>query len=172
MSKQGDLAETYPLGPELGFLQRLWQLDHALERASTRMERTLGVTAQQRLVLLCVGRFPGLMAGQLAALLHVDPGTVSASLGRLEGRGLLERQRDPRDQRRVTLGLTPGGRALVRPSDVTIEHAVARLLGEVPEAEVATMLGVIARFVALLDGPRAEDDAPPRGEADHSGTKA
>ena len=70
----------YPLGPELDFLRRLWRLSHALERVSSRMKRRLGVTAQQRMILRCVGKYPGLPAGQLAELLHLDPGTISASL--------------------------------------------------------------------------------------------
>ena len=96
----------------LDFLQCLWRTSHALERRSRRMEKAIGLTAPQRLVLRVLGRFPGMTAGQLARALHVDPGTLSASVRRLEARGLVERRRDPVDTRRVTLGLTRQGRAL------------------------------------------------------------
>src|SRR5665213_3068487 len=105
-------ANEFPLGSALDFLQRLWRLNHALEQLSGRMERRFAVTAQQRLIIRCVGAYPGMTAGQLAGVLNVDPGTVSAAFRRLEEKKLLERRRDPGDSRRVALGLTPQGRAI------------------------------------------------------------
>jgi MarR family transcriptional regulator, organic hydroperoxide resistance regulator len=159
MSKQDDSSASYPLGPPLDFLRRLWQLNRALEKVSSHMERTLGVTAQQRLVLRCVGKYPGMTAGQLAALLHVDPGTVSASLSRLEGKGLLERRRAPQDRRRASLGLTSKGRALDRAAQGTVEHAVERLLEIVPTAELDAMVGVIQQLTNLLGEEFEQADA-------------
>jgi DNA-binding MarR family transcriptional regulator len=150
MTKHDGTAPQYPLGPALGFLQRIWQLNHALEQLSSRMEKRLGVTAQQRLILRCVGKYPGLTAGQLAALLHVDPGTVSASLNRLEGRGLVARGRDPKDRRRASLGLTAKGRALDRPAEGTVEAAVERLLEATPARDIESMVNVIEQLTALL----------------------
>ena len=157
MTKQADSMASYPLGPALDFLQRLWQLNHALEQVSSRMEKRLGVTAQQRLILRCVGKYPGMTAGQLASLLHVDPGTVSAALRRLERKGLLERRRDPRDTRRASLGLTAKGRGLDQPVEGTVEHAVERLLDGSSREEVETMVRVVDRLTALLgDQSRGE----------------
>lgn len=141
----------YPLSAALDFLQRLWQLNHALERLSSRMERSLGVTAQQRLAIRFIGRYPGVSAGTLASILKVDPGTVSAALRRLEDKGVLSRHRDPRDQRRVSLGLTAKGRRLDRPTRGTAEAAVERLLAELSNEEVGTAARVLDRFVQLLN---------------------
>jgi len=156
MSEERRSAD-YPLGPALEFLERLWELDHALERLSSRMERTIGITAQQRLVVRCVGKYPGIAAGQLAAVLHVDPGTISAALGRLEEKGLIERRRDPRDKRRVTVGLTERGHALDRPAAGTVEHAVERLFAEIGDERVATTAAVLERLSALLASEVHED---------------
>jgi len=150
MTNQADSTVSYPLGPALDFLQRLWQLNHAMEKLSSRMEKRLGVTAQQRLILRCVGKYPGMTAGHLASLLHVDPGTVSAALSRLESKGLLERRRDPRDKRRASLGLTAKGRALDQPSDGTVERAVEQLLLSAPSAQVVTMVSVVDQLTRLL----------------------
>lgn len=150
MTARGDTRADYPLGPALDFLQRLWQFNHALEKLSSRMERRLGVTAQQRLVIRCIGKYPGVTAGRLASLLHLDPGTVSATLNRLESKGLLVRRRDPRDKRRACLGLTAKGRALDRPAPATVEHAVERLLGTLSAEEIASAIKVVDQFTALL----------------------
>jgi len=151
MTQPGDSSERYRLGAALDFLQRLWQLNHALEKVSSRMKKRLGVTVQQWLILRCVGKYPGMTAGHLANLLHVDPGTVSASLRRLESKGLLERRRDPRDQRRASLGLTSEGRALDHPDEGTVERAVERLLDRVPADELATMGRVVDLLTVLVD---------------------
>jgi DNA-binding MarR family transcriptional regulator len=156
MTKLDEPEVDYPLGPALDFLQRLWQLNHALETLSSRMQKRLGVTAQQRLMLRCIGKYPGMSAGQLAGLLRVDPGTVSAGLNRLESKGLLERRRDPRDQRRASLGLTRAGRALDKPAQGTVEDAVERLLAAVSVDELESTKKVIEQLTALLEAENRE----------------
>jgi DNA-binding MarR family transcriptional regulator len=148
---KANAATAYPLGEPLEFLQRLWRLEQALERLSSRMLKRLGITAQQRLVLRCVGKYPGITPGQLAALLHVDPGTVSAALRRLEARRLLERRRDEVDSRRVTLGLTRAGRALDAPTEGTVEEAVTELLATTPPADLAAATAVLERLATLVN---------------------
>lgn len=143
--------EAYPLGPALDFIRKISALNHALERVSSQMDRTIGVTAQQRLVLRCVGRYPGITAGQLASVLHLDPGTISASLRRLEERRLVERRHDPRDRRRVVVGLTANGRELDQPTGGTVEAAVEKLLVASSEGDIAVTAGVLDRLTKILN---------------------
>ena len=90
------------------------------------MNATIGVTAQQRLVIRCVGANPRVSAAELATALHLDPGTVSVTLARLARDGFVRRKRDPVDARRSTLELTVAGHAINRPSPGTVESAVDR----------------------------------------------
>lgn len=140
----------YPLGPALEFLQRIWQLNHAVERGSSRMEKRLGVTAQQRFVLRCIGKYPGMTAHHISKLLHADPGTVSVSLRRLEAKGLLERRRDPRDKRKIALGLTASGRRLDGPLAGTIEEAAEILLRTTAASEIQLATSVLEKLATLL----------------------
>ncbi len=133
----------FELGPALDFLQHLWALNHALERTSLQMERKLGVTAQQRLILRCVGKYPGMTASQLAEVLHLDPGTISVSLQRLMKKRLLQGKRDKADQRRVALSLTAKGQALDRPVAGSVEHVVQRMLVREGHAPVDRAKGVL-----------------------------
>lgn len=139
------------LAPSLQFLRSLWQVNHALERRSNRMGKGLGLTAQQRLTLRCLGRFPGINAGQLAKLLHIDAGTLSTSLRRLAQRELIERQRDPKDTRRSALALTEKGREFDAPRDGTVEAAAERLLAEISPEALKTTADVLARFSEILE---------------------
>jgi DNA-binding MarR family transcriptional regulator len=143
------------LGEALEFLAGIWRLNHALERLSSRMDRSLGVTAQQRFVVRCVGKYPGLTAGALAEILHLHPGTVSAALNRLEERGLLERRQDDVDRRRVVVRLTDAGRAVDRMTKGTVEHAVVELFQVTSRARLDATQRVLAeqrkrRIRALL----------------------
>ena len=142
-------SQALSLGAALDFMRGLWQLNHALERCSSQMEGELAVSAQQHWIIRCVGKYPGLTAGQLARQLALDPGTVSAALRRLERKRLLERRRDPRDRRRVMLGLTARGRLLYRAS--ALERAVTRLLAASDPNAVASALTVLASLTDRLE---------------------
>lgn len=144
------LSAEYPLGGALDFLQYLWRLNQALERISSRMMKVFGITAQQRLVIRCLGKFPGMTVGQLAGVLHLDPGTVSTTLNRLERQGILVRRRDARDQRRVFLRLTARGRALDQPAAGTVEHAVERLFRTAAQNDIVRATMLLDRLIRLL----------------------
>lgn len=148
--KSAERQTDFPLEGPLDFLQHLWQLNHALERVSLQMERQLGVTAQQRLFVRCIGKYPGMTASQLSTVLHLDRGTVSVSLRRLTKKGLVSGRRDPQDNRRVALGLTAKGKALDRPEPGTVEHAVERLLAKVGRSNVQVAKEVLRRLAENL----------------------
>lgn len=150
--------EDLPLDSAQRFLRTVWQLNHAVETCSREMAIRLGVTFQQRTVLRLVGRFPGITPSKLAQTLHVDRGTLSTMLARLEARGLIERTQDPRDGRRVQVGLTARGRKLDVPETGTVESATEILLGKLPPAAVQTTERVLLMLVEELE--RAHLKAP------------
>jgi len=151
MSTSVEPSSEFSIGPAGEFMRSLWQLNHALERLSRRMVASSGVTAQQRMMIRCVGKYPGMTASQLADQFHLDAGTVSTALGRLERKGLIERRRGHRDRRRVTLGLTAAGRAIDRGAASTVEHSVEALLATATQSDVACTRNVLHVFTQLLE---------------------
>jgi DNA-binding MarR family transcriptional regulator len=139
--------------PVLQFLEMLWRLQHALERASKHMEDTLGVSGPQRFALRVIGASPDIGAGELAASLHLHPSTVTGILQRLESRGFITRVRHPGDGRRMHVRLTAKGERLNRPDTPgTVEAAVRATLAQCrPKArrEVAAVLELFSS--QLLD---------------------
>lgn len=115
-------------GKTLKFMQKLWALVHALDAKSKRMHKEIGVTGPQRLALRIIGRDPGIVAGDLAAMLHLHPSTLTGVMSRLEDQGLIERTTDPDDRRRMHLGLTARGRRLDGEVSGTVEAALRRAL--------------------------------------------
>src|SRR5919108_1931592 len=72
------------LDSPLRFMQLMWSVDHALHKMSKRMASVLGLTGPQRLAIRIIGRSPGMAAGELADLMHLDPSTVPGILRRLQ----------------------------------------------------------------------------------------
>jgi DNA-binding MarR family transcriptional regulator len=134
-------------------MRLMWAVDHALQQASRRMKATLGVTGPQRLVVRMVGRFPGVSASELAALLHVHPSTLTGVLRRLERHGLVQRRRDPRDARRRLIGLTARGRLVDSQVNGTVEAAVHAATRQVRPAELAAARKVLEKMAVRLSGP-------------------
>ncbi len=166
MADTQSLLPEYTLGAPLDFLERLWHLNHALERLSSRMVRALGVTAQQRLLLLCVGKYPGITSGQLASMLRLDPGTVSAALKRVEEKGLLQRESDPRDGRRTIVGLTAKGRSVAVSQGGTVEAAVEDFLENTPREQTELALLVLENLTKrILDECHLPDVSAPENAA-------
>jgi DNA-binding MarR family transcriptional regulator len=139
------------LGDVLEFMRLLWRVDHALQRRSKRMEQLLGVTAPQRLVLLIVGRFPGIPAGHLASLLHLHPSTLTGVVRRLERQRLLRRRIDPKDARRALLTLTGEGRRINSASEGTVESAVHHALSRTSARDLEAARVVLTALAASLD---------------------
>ncbi len=156
------LDET--LEPALCFLRELWALDHALGSTSKRMHDQMGITAQQRMILRFVGKYPSITAAELATMLHLEKGTLSLALKRLEDRGLLARRRDAKDGRKTPIVLTARGRRFDRPAVGTVERAVRKALRATPEAEVKTTRLFLQRLVRFLER-RAHRDATARQPA-------
>jgi DNA-binding MarR family transcriptional regulator len=95
------------------------QLSFALYGAANRMARLhkpflepLGLTFPQYLVILELLNGAPLSVGTLGTRLDMDTGTITPLVKRLEGAGFVTRTRDPADERRVLVDLTPRGRAM------------------------------------------------------------
>lgn len=138
------------LGRPVEFLRLLWAVDHALQSASKRMARSLGITGRQRLVIRIVGRLPGVSAGRLAEVLHVDPGTLTGVLKRLIAGGQIRRRPDPSDRRRTILTLTPKGERFNRRIAGTVEAGVRQTLAALPEEDLLASKRLLRRLAEDL----------------------
>jgi DNA-binding MarR family transcriptional regulator len=72
----------------------------------------LGITYPQYLVLLILWERGTCSVKEIGKLLHLDSGTLSPLLKRLEATGFIKRQRRVNDERVVDISLTTEGRAL------------------------------------------------------------
>ncbi len=133
------------------------QLDHqlcfALYSASLAMTKLykpmldeMGLTYPQYLALLVLWERDGVTVSELGERLHLDSGTLTPLLKRLESAELVTRLRDVQDERRVLIRLTAAGRKL--------KARAARIPGCVLQAtqcDVAEVMALTQQVQALRD---------------------
>jgi MarR family transcriptional regulator, organic hydroperoxide resistance regulator len=139
------------MDPVLQFLRSVWRLEHALERASKRMEDTLGISGPQRFALRLIGLCPGITSGELAAVMHLHASTVTGIVQRLEGRRLVKRTAHASDGRVTHLDLTTAGARVNRPGGRgTVEAAARTALTQCSGPQRKAAAEVMAQFTAEL----------------------
>ena len=72
----------------------------------------MGLTYPQYLVMMVLWRCDDITLSNLGDKLKLDSGTLTPLLKRLESSGMLRRERDANDERKVRVTLTPKGVAL------------------------------------------------------------
>jgi DNA-binding MarR family transcriptional regulator len=90
----------------------LYSASLAMTKLYTPLLAPLGLTYPQYLVMLALWEEDGVTVSALGQRVHLDSGTLTPLLKRLELAGHLSRQRDAEDERRVRVHLSPSGRAL------------------------------------------------------------
>ncbi|MBB5853901.1 GNAT family N-acetyltransferase [Amycolatopsis umgeniensis] len=97
--------------------------------------------------------------------LDLDAGYASRLLARLEGRGLLTRERSDEDARRQVIRLTEGGRKAFAVLDERSVGRIGSLLGRFGDDDQERLLGAMGAITSLV-GDRASDPTlvlrPPR----------
>ena len=90
----------------------LYAASNLLTRLYRPLLEELGLTYPQYLVMLVLWERISANVGELSAALHLDSGTLTPLLKRLEANGLVRRERSAEDERRVEVSLTREGEAL------------------------------------------------------------
>jgi DNA-binding MarR family transcriptional regulator len=90
----------------------LYSASLAMTRLYKPLLRDLGLTYPQYLAMLVLWERDGSTVSELGDRLNLDSGTLTPLLKRLEASGLVSRQRDAEDERRVHVRLTADGRKL------------------------------------------------------------
>src|SRR3954463_6538324 len=115
-SYPGDMTTPPTANDWLRLDQQICFSLHAASRAFGSVYRVilkdLGLTYPQYLVMLVLWEHGDLPVKKLGEHLRLDSGTLSPLVKRLEGAGLVRRERSARDERSVEVRLTEKGTAL------------------------------------------------------------
>ena len=135
----------------LDVLRLIWTIDHKLQSVSLHLQRALGVSGQQRLVIKLVGQFPGISAGEIAELLGPHQSSLSATFKKLVDSQQLERRVHEDDARRSLFYLTELGRKNDATQSGTAEAAVKRVMDKANPEAIEGAKRVLADLITELD---------------------
>ena len=85
---------------------------------------------------------------RLAELAWLDKTTMVVATDEMERRGLAERRPSPTDRRVKVVAITAEGRRVLAASDAIVRGVYDEVLGDLPEADVATFVAVLEHLVA------------------------
>jgi len=106
----------------------------------------------------------------IAERLIVTTASVTSLLDTLERRGLVERQPDPTDRRRLLIVITKDGKAVVDqflPEVVALQTAALATLTEAQRRQLVELLTTLGANLATLDVEEVIRAAAPRGVPQH-----
>lgn len=124
----------------------LYAAARAVQQRYRPLLEPLGLTYPQYLVLLVLWEHDGPSVGELGDRLHLDSGTLTPLLQRLDAAGLVRRSRSDDDGRVVRVHLTPEGHAL-RERAAAVPHT---LLASLPRHEAVDLAALKHTLDTLL----------------------
>jgi DNA-binding MarR family transcriptional regulator len=105
-------AADWPLRLDNQICFAIYSTAHAFNRVYKPLLDRLSLTYPQYLVMLVLWERDGVPVKDIGERLHLDSGTLTPLLKRLEAAGLIKRARSTEDERQVLIALTPQGQAL------------------------------------------------------------
>ncbi|MEQ8479931.1 MAG: MarR family transcriptional regulator [Hoeflea sp.] len=106
------LPDSFRLRPESMLCFDLYATHHAVGQVYQPLLSEFGLTYPQYLVLIVLWERDGSTVNELGARLDLASSTLTPLIKRLEAQGLVVRNRDTEDERRVRVRLTVEGRTL------------------------------------------------------------
>jgi DNA-binding MarR family transcriptional regulator len=126
---------TTTTGADVRAMNALRRLVSALRSSGAAASRQHGMSVAQLFALRIIARQPRLSMGELADFTLTTPSAVSEVTSRLVVRGLVRREPDPVDHRRVLVSLTHEGEALHEGLEETVPERLVSALGSMdPES--------------------------------------
>nr|WP_154597130.1 MarR family transcriptional regulator [Aeromicrobium senzhongii] len=128
----------------------LYAASRAVTRRYTELLAEVGLTYPQYLCLLALwDAGEPLSVGELGARLHLDSGTLTPLLKRMEAAGLVSRSRDESDERRVLVSVTDQGWAL-RPRVADVPLRLVQGMG-LEQADGDALRSLLDHLLAELE---------------------
>ncbi|MFJ9869597.1 MarR family winged helix-turn-helix transcriptional regulator [Streptomyces sp. NPDC101165] len=161
-SYPGDMTATQTPAPEADWLRLDRQICfslHAASRAFNSVYRVilkdLGLTYPQYLVMLVLWEQGDLPVKKLGEHLRLDSGTLSPLVKRLEGAGLVRRERSAQDERSVQVRLSEEGVAL-RERALQVPRRIVAATG-FDLAEIGELRERLDQLTTALDAAALEE---------------
>lgn len=135
--------------------------DESILRSLRRISRAIGLHSRQvasryqlttpQLVCLRHLKYQPCSPGELARAISLSPPTVTGILDRLESRGLVLREKHPRDKRRLIVGITEEGRHLLSAAPMPLHERLASNLARLEAHDQRQIDATLKQVVAMME---------------------
>ena len=161
--RAGRLKEI-PDGPDasrhdLRILNAIRQIIRAADIDSRKLADEHDITSPQLITLMAVVEKGSITATEISGRIHLSESTLVGVLERLEGKGLIKRERDDHDRRVIWVSPTKEGRELAAKTPFPLQFSLNKALRQLPAQEREQMAGCMERLVELM-GAQGIDPAP------------
>jgi DNA-binding MarR family transcriptional regulator len=134
----------------LRILNAIRQIIRAADVDSRQLASEHQITSPQLMCLLAVVEKGEATATDIANRIHLSPSTLVGVLDRLESKGLIKRDRDPEDRRRIWVKTTPEGRALAAKTPFPLQYSLDKALKQLTESQRNQLAAGMERLVELM----------------------
>jgi DNA-binding MarR family transcriptional regulator len=121
----------------------------AVDVYSRKLIAEHGLSGPQLMCLRQLDARP-LLTGRLAKAISLSPATVCGILDRLEARGLVARERQVDDKRRIVVRLTGAGRDAVRRAPPALQERFLFRFRALPASQQAALNQTLKALVAMM----------------------
>lgn len=151
-----------PSALELERVARLYiRAASALDSVRLHAWESMGLTFPQLRILFRVRDEPGVDVRRLAKRMGISPSAVSQQVDRLVGRGLLHRNDNPEDRRRVVLELTEHGVETTAEVSRAQRARIEGLLGRLSEDELGQLERLLEHLSEGIEAPPLQPQGSP-----------
>ncbi|MGR3269931.1 MarR family winged helix-turn-helix transcriptional regulator [Thalassococcus profundi] len=140
-------------------LVALRRILRATELYGRDLAQEAGLTAVQLRVLQIIGETDHSTPSEIATRMGVSQATISVLLNKLEGYGLIARQKSRADRRQTDLQITDKGRAKVEVAPDALQQRYVAQFEALPDWEQSMIVTVLERVAGMLDAGKI-DAAP------------
>lgn len=132
-------------------LKALRRIIRAVDIHSRKLNNEFSITAPQMICLYSLVRGEEMTQSELSKEVSMGISTVNGVIDRLEKKGLVARERDAKDRRKVFVRVTDSGRELTKAAPSLLQERLSDSLRVLPELEQAAIALSLERVVELME---------------------
>lgn len=118
---------------------------------SRYLAKTIGLTAPQIVLLNTVQSHHNTTISELAHEMSVSQSTVTNILDRLEGRGLIIRERSSQDKRKVHVLLTHAGSTMLKDAPIPLQDQFTQQFDGLQQWEQSMIISSLQRIAQMMN---------------------
>ncbi|WP_169570282.1 MarR family winged helix-turn-helix transcriptional regulator [Sneathiella limimaris] len=140
-------------------LVALRQIMRATDLSGRSLARETGLSTSQLLAMQALKSGDEMTAGAIAKEVNLSQATISSLIDKLEGRGLVMRERGSTDKRKVYVVLTHAGEELLSQAPTALQDRFSEKFEELEDWEQGMIAAAMGRVASMM-GASNIDAAP------------